>query len=241
MIEMNNSVRNLGKKILASALSLGRGRECPICHWTGIQFLPVTHPRASHLDATCPSCGSAERTRFAYMFMKDKLSDVQRMLHFAPEMCLKDWLVSNIPEYLTADIDPAKADYVEDIQQITFEDDSFDLVWCSHVLEHVPDDRRAMRELRRITKPFGHVIIQVPLWHNVTDEDLIDINTIDRTQRFYQHDHLRLYGYDIEDRLKESGFQVEVIRPHYFPPEVVFKYALCQPGNYEIFFCTKNQ
>jgi SAM-dependent methyltransferase len=220
---------------------MGRGRICPICGWEGYQFLPQMHPRMPHFDAICPNCGSNERSRFSFVVMRDRIKGTERMLHFAPEKSLKAWLKASVGEYHSCDIEPGKADHVVDIQNIQFEDDSFDLVWCSHVLEHVPDDRRAMRELCRITRPGGTALIQVPLFHEVTDEDPTITDKAELARRFFQNNHLRLYGYDIKDRLEEAGFTVKVITPVHFGPEIIFTHQIAQAGDYEIFLCTKDK
>lgn len=223
------------------ALRYGNGmtHECPICRWTGFLFDPTVHRRAGHANSKCPNCGSNERARFAYVVMSDRLNGTERVLHFAPEKALTAWLKSRVRDYVSADINPAVADHVIDITEIAFPDNSFDLVWCSHVLEHVPDDGKAMREIHRVLRPGGIAMIQVPLWHDVTDEDIAVTDPEERIRRFYQKDHVRLYGYDIEDRLREAGFSVEVVRPHRFPPEIIFRHQIAQPGNMEIFLCTK--
>jgi SAM-dependent methyltransferase len=225
--------------LLSGALSLGNDRECPICGWVGFQFLPLKHPRVSHFDAICPRCGSDERARLAFLTMRPRLSGVARALHFAPERSLSPWLRSIVPHYVSADIEPGRADRVVDIMQIDFPDDSFDLVWCSHVLEHVPDDRRAIREMHRVTRPGGLCMVQVPLWHDVTDEDDSITDRQERVRRFFQKDHLRLYGYDMLDRLTEAGFSVDLIRPHHFPPETIFRHQIARVGNLEVFLCSK--
>jgi SAM-dependent methyltransferase len=229
----------LKRKALVQILSFGRNRECPVCGWTGFQFLPLKHPRISHFDAICPKCGSNERARLAFIAMRERIKGTQRLLHFAPERSLSPWLRGQVRDYVSADLNPKKADHVVDIMDIKFPDDSFDMIWCSHVLEHVPDDRRAMRELHRVARPGGRCLIQVPLWHDRTDEDNTVTDHDERVRRFFQFDHVRLYGYDIEDRLREAGFNVEVIRPHHFPPEAIFRHQIVQLGNQEIFLCTK--
>lgn len=229
----------LKRKLIAGVLRLGSGRECPICGWTGFQFLPLKHARVSHFDALCPTCGSNERARFAFLAMRDRINGTNRLLHFAPERSLAPWLRRQVRDYVGADLNPRKGDHVVDITNITFPDDSFDMVWCSHVLEHVPDDRKAMRELYRVTTPGGRCMIQVPLWHDRTDEDDSVTDRAERERRFFQFDHVRLYGYDIEDMLRGTGFDVEVIRPHHFAPEVIFRHQIAQVGNQEIFLCTK--
>jgi ubiquinone/menaquinone biosynthesis C-methylase UbiE len=114
-------------------------------------------------------------------------------------------------KYTTADIESPIADVKLDVQHMPFEDNTFDWVLCNHVLEHVPDDRKAMREILRVLKPSGTAIMQVPLradW----DQTLEDPSITDKEERirlFGQYDHLRMYGQDYPKRLEEEGFTVE--------------------------------
>jgi len=101
---------------------------------------------------------------------------------------------------------------VHDITHIPFPEASFDWVYCSHVLEHVPEDRRALSELLRVLKPGGQAVILVPLKGESTDEDPTVTDPMRREERFGQFDHVRQYGLDFVDRLQEAGFEVRVLR-----------------------------
>lgn len=134
------------------------------------------------------------------------------MLHFAPEPAIGRNLERlGIGEYVTADIE-APADLTVDICDTGLPGGSFDGIVCSHVLEHVSDDRRAMRELLRLLAPGGEAIVMVPLDSSrETTEDGPEVTEpAERERRFGQHDHLRLYGRDFEARLVEAGFDVSV-------------------------------
>ena len=115
--------------------------------------------------------------------------------------------------YVTADLNPAGVDLKLDVTDLDLADDSFDAVLCSHVLEHVPDDGAAMRELRRVTAPGGFCLVMVPLAldRETTFEDPSITAPEDRERAFLQHDHVRLYAPDIESRLQRAGFSVEVV------------------------------
>ena len=104
-----------------------------------------------------------------------------------------------------------KAMKAEDIRELSFDDSTFDMIFCSHVLEHIDDDHRAMTELVRVLKNDGFAIIQVPLDldREKTYEDASITSPEERTREFYQHDHLRLYGKDFPDKLREAGFVVK--------------------------------
>ena len=117
--------------------------------------------------------------------------------------------------YVTADLDPAGVDLQLDLTALALPDDAFEAVLCSHVLEHVPDDGAAMRELRRVTAPGGWCLVMVPLdvTRRETYEDPGVVAPEDREREFLQHDHVRLYAPDIADRLGAAGFAVEIVRP----------------------------
>jgi SAM-dependent methyltransferase len=126
-----------------------------------------------------------------------------------------------------------------DVTSIESESDAFDLVWCSHVLEHVPDDAAAMRELYRVTKPGGLCVVQVPIWRKQTFENPAVTDPAERERLFYQQDHVRLYGEDIEERLAAAGFHVEVVRTSDFDPVEIGRYSLNHISTNEIFLCRK--
>lgn len=164
----------------------------------------------------CLRCGAGRRQRLLAGFLKEELSKkpTQRILHFAPEVCLTK-IIASVPgvDYLSIDIEPEFALMVGDICDLRFKDREFDAVLCSHVLEHVSDDRRAMRELRRVLKADGVAYVMVPqdLERQDTYEDPTVTSEIDREREFGQYDHVRLYGRDFTDRLAEAGFQVQAL------------------------------
>jgi SAM-dependent methyltransferase len=140
------------------------------------------------------------------------LSQDWRILHFAPEPPLRRILsCQQRLDYVTGDLDPRFADLEVDITELQFEDDSFDLVLCSHVLEHVPDDGSAMREVRRVLKPTGRALFQQPIDFSraVTYEDPSIIDPAARLREFGQGDHVRYYGRDFPQRLVAAGLDVE--------------------------------
>jgi SAM-dependent methyltransferase len=216
-------------KKLADSLAVHRSRllpsskmkvACPFCGWQGTHFLP--NGVELRKNARCPNCDSLERHRLYYLYLKTCIP-VQRqirVLHFAPEKILMT-LFRSFPnvDYLSADIVPGKAMVVADITNTPFMDDAFDLIFCSHVLEHVPDDRKAMRELRRIMNPTGFGILQVPIKTHrggipmsETYEDFSITDPGEREKAFGQHDHVRIYGTDFRDRLEAAKFNVKLIK-----------------------------
>ena len=190
--------------------SLYRGDRvsCPCCGSSYRKF------RALKFDnRMCWSCGSLERDRLLWLLFDlrpQMLRPDMRMLHIAPEHALRPRLRS-LPgvRYVEGDLDARYAHQRIDVTRLDFPDDSFDAILCNHVLEHVPDDRRAMRELRRVLRPGGWAILLVPaLAEGATDEDPTLADRAERVRRFGQHDHVRRYGSDYVDRLEEAGFAV---------------------------------
>ena len=197
------------------ALHRGDRVECPICGSRFRHFMA----RWNREDVICWSCGSEERHRTLWIYLTRQRPDLLRrataMLHFAPEPGLESHLRARLPRYVSADLDPGRADVAIDITAIDLPDASFDAVICSHVLEHVPDDAAAMRELRRILTPGGWAIVMVPLapYLEQTLEDASVTDPAERRRVFWQEDHVRLYGNDVADRLRAAGLDVERSRP----------------------------
>jgi len=185
--------------------------RCPICQWTGKEFLPFgkkrTTCRTLRKNAKCPQCGSLERHRLYYLYLK-KVIDKEKLLkvlHFAPEKALTAFFKSyeNI-KYLSADINPKAAMVKEDMTNLSFKNNSFDIILCSHVLDDIKDDRKAMRELYRVLKPDGFAILQV----TISDKD----KTYEFSMTFGRSDDFRIYGKDYKNRLESCGFKVKVDR-----------------------------
>jgi hypothetical protein len=195
------------KARLSARLLRGEARECPCC---GGRFRHMSRLLISGWGGICPRCRSHRRHRaIALLLARGELSG-RRLLHFAPEPLL-DPVFQRLPEVerVTADLH-APADLRLDITDMDLPDSSFDLVLCSHVLEHVPDDRAAMRELHRVLADGGLALVLVPYRPGVTTyEDPSITAPIDRMVAFGQQDHMRIYGSDLPDRLREAGFLVD--------------------------------
>jgi hypothetical protein len=192
---------------LSALLLRGEARECPCC---GGRFRRMSRRRLSGWGGICPRCRSHPRHRaIALLLARDDLPG-RRLLHFAPEP-LFDPLFGRLPEIerVTADL-YVPADLRLDITDIDLPDTSFDLILCSHVLEHVPDDRAAMRELCRVLADGGLALVLVPYRPGVTTyEDRSITSPLDRMVAFGQQDHVRIYGNDLPDLLREAGFEVD--------------------------------
>lgn len=134
------------------------------------------------------------------------------MLHIAPELCYMDRFeaLDNL-EYITGDIESPLAKVKMDIHDIPFEENTFDVIFCNHVLEHVNDDILALNEMKRVLKPGGWAILQVPFFYplpKVTYEDKSITDPKEREKAFGQDDHLRMYGEDYADRMRSTGLEV---------------------------------
>jgi tetratricopeptide (TPR) repeat protein len=243
----NDAVRKRLRSVYQEAPRLmapapGRAVSCPCCKGHFRLFMPFgATPRP---NAMCPNCGSLERHRLMQLYFERRtnlFSARLRVLHFAPEECFSRVLDHNpLIDYLSADLHAPGAKQKIDITDIPYADGSFDVVLCSHVLEHIPDDRRAMRELRRVLAPHGWALLQVPIDHQraVTFEDPSITDPAQRERLFGQHDHVRWYGRDYVSRLVESGFHVRVDEFFgEFAPELIRQYGL-MPGE-DMHLCTK--
>ena len=186
---------------------------CPVCQ-TGLRrFSGVRNG-----DTTCIFCKSVARHRMVWSFFT-RHTDLldgrkKRLLHIAPEGHFEITLSKALGDgYVTADLLRSDVRVRMDITQIPCRADSFDVVYCSHVLEHVPNDRQAMRELARVLKPNGWAVLMVPLNPEIkTFEDLSITDPADRLKFFLQEDHVRLYGNDFPIRLNECGLDVRTVR-----------------------------
>jgi ubiquinone/menaquinone biosynthesis C-methylase UbiE len=162
------------------------------------------------------------------------------MLCVAPE----PWLDSRFKRlfgegYLSADLQNPNAMIKMDITDIRFPDRSFDVIYCSHVFEHVPDDRKAMREICRVLTDDGWAILLVPITGERTYEDPSIVSPSERLKAFGQEDHVRRYGTDYVDRLRESGFRVAVVRPQEFLDDASIERMGLRMNAGEIYYCTR--
>ena len=125
-----------------------------------------------------------------------------------------------------------------DITNIQYSDHCFDVIYCSHVLEHIPNDRKAMRELERVLKPNGWAVLMVPITVDKTIKDPLETNLAERERRFGRHDHVRHYGLDFGKRLEEEGFKVEVaLTTQLASRDDIYRMGLPERG--AVFFCRK--
>ena len=214
----------------ATARHRGSAVRCPLCEHGFDRFKDDWN----RPDALCWRCGSHERHRAQWLLFERRpqlLADAVSLLHFSPEWCLRARLAQRPGlRYVATDLDRSQdVDLRLDVTALDLPDGAFDAVLCSHVLEHVPDDAAAMRELRRVTAPGGWCLVMVPLALDraVTYEDTSITAPEDRRREFLQHDHVRLYAPDVAGRLGGAGFDVEVVDLHaQLGPEGAARYGL---------------
>jgi SAM-dependent methyltransferase len=224
--------------LVSQLLNAGSRVECPVCERHYRKFA-----RFHGENDQCPGCGALMRHRAILLYLRDVLQLPGKgvgFLHIGPAESMRR-RVSRFDsiDYLSADIDPHKADVQADITQLQFDDASFDFVLCVHVLEHVPEDRKAISEIHRVLRPGGGALIQVPPSDlEVTAEDPSVTDPRERERLFGQHDHVRLCGSDYKQRLEEPGLEVQVVDyPAELEPAVQTRYGL-RPGE-PFYVCAK--
>lgn len=205
--------------------NVGLARRCPCCEASVRRFLPFGVGRRRE-EAQCPICGSLERHRLIWLYVTQRTDFFdgkrKKVLHIAPEPQLSRLFKSpEYIDYLSADLFDPHAMVKMDITDIQYPDNTFDVIYCSHVLEHVSDDRKAMREFHRVLKDGGWAILQVPfpettlcvsapMMDDFTFEDPTVTSPNERERVYGQFDHVRRYGRDYGDRLAEAGFSVSI-------------------------------
>jgi SAM-dependent methyltransferase len=217
---------------IKSILYYGDRYFCPLCNYSSkdlkkIGFdIEVLRQKevigGGHRNAGCPICDSTDRERLVYTYLSKKLNIFKKskdlkILHLAPERSLSRVLFSfGFNHYICGDLYTegySYPDYVQNMNvlDIPYEDNYFDVILCNHLLEHVPDDLNAMKELYRVLAKGGKAILQVPISKN-SDETFEDFSITDPKEReavFGQYDHVRIYGQDYVQRLTSAGFVVE--------------------------------
>lgn len=219
-MDLKDTLRPAYRRVL-SLLNAGNVRKCNCCGRTFRRFRKL----GDGTQGMCWFCGSLPRTRAMKLVLENILAEADKplkMLHIAPDVSLRDWLLRHkMVEYTAGDRRAEGYSYPDyvidlDILDLPFEDDSFDFVLCSHVLEHIIDDGRAMEELRRVLRPGGRAIIQVPLDYNAAvtiEESPADrLTPRQRLEKFGQFDHVRIYGTDYFDRMENHGLPVTPVK-----------------------------
>ena len=233
MMNVFKVIQNRLKKEAKIFLHRGDKYICPFCDYASKDLAPMGADMPILIEkqiigggrrlAECYKCGSSDRERLIYTLLKDEFnifdSPDQSILHVAPERNLSNKLLRfGFKNYVCGDLFTEGYSYPKHVQNlnvldIPYPENTFDLIICNHVLEHIPTDVEAMKELRRALKIGGKAILQVPISKNttVTHEDFSINNPQQRLIMFGQFDHCRIYGRDYEDRLKQAGFKVSRI------------------------------
>jgi len=211
---------------------LGNTVNCPVCDANYRKFLPYGRFNTRE-NALCPSCLSLERHRLMWLYLQrdtDFFKAPLKVLHVAPEYCfLKRFDKLQNLDYITADIESPLAKVKMDVHDIPFEDNTFDVIFCNHTLEHVNNDMQALQELSRVLKPGGWGILQSPIniKRETTYEDASITSEKDREIHFGQNDHVREYGLDYPERIEQGGFEVDVDKSiEQMDPEDVKRFGL---------------
>ena len=234
-------------------LSGGPGKQfpspvhCPLCRHDFTFFIPISG--SEDAIGLCPNCASHGRHRLIWPYLQQQtqlFTKPHKLLHVSPEYCFYERL-RNCPTitYLAGDKFEEGHSYPSDtvaidLTSLHFSNDYFDALLCLHVLEHIPAEQQALREMNRVMKPGGWAIIQVPMDHSraTTFEDDAITDPQEREKIFGQWDHVRVYGNDYQQRLEKAGFKVK--REDYrklFSPEQIERYGMVKE---DIYLCLKN-
>ncbi|QNJ96877.1 class I SAM-dependent methyltransferase [Constantimarinum furrinae] len=198
------------------------------------KFLPYGYEKVRE-NVLAPGTLSLERHRLFWLYLKNEtefFNSTQKVLHFAPEQAFyKRFRKLKHLDYTTTDLNSPIADVKADICDLPFQDNEFDFIICNHVLEHIPDDNKGMREIYRILKPGGTAILQIPLDQNreITFEDNSITDPKQRARIFGQYDHVRVYGMDYFSKLEAVGFSVDAVDyTATLTPEDIHRYRLAK-------------
>ena len=239
---LEGRVRRL-RRLASPLVWAGDAVHCPICVRSFRGFRPAGKRRARRENAICAYCASRERDRLAYLFLcsADGPRPGSPLLHVAPEACLQPRLRELAGSgYLTADLIRRDVDECFDVMAIPHADEAFHAVYCSHVLQDVPDDVQAMAEFFRILKPGGWAILNVP----VTTEVSVDHRDAPLHSRSEGDprppEHLRRYGPDYPKRMASVGFKVCVVGPDDLAdPEAQARFGIAGAASGSIYFGIK--
>ena len=197
-------------------------------------FLPYGYGSQRN-NVLSPSTLSLERHRLLWLYLKNETDFFiaeKKVLHFAPEQAFyKRFRNMKNLNYVTTDLNSPLADVKADICNLPFNDNEFDVILCNHVLEHIPDDTKALQELYRVLKVGGMGIFQIPqdLNRSITFEDNTITDKKERAKIFGQYDHVRVYGRDYFDKLRSIGFKVEAVDyTQTISPEKITEYCLAK-------------
>ena len=195
------------RRILALAYR-GTTYKCSVCSYSLSKFISLDRG-----DLLCPRCGSLGRSRRLWTLLEPQ-KESKKVLHFSPPTCMKTRLEKWVHfDYLSSDYeDEFEADLHLDITAMSLPSSSLDLIICYHVLEHIPNDIQAMKELYRVLKPSGSIYIQTPFSSDAFLEDLSITSPQRRLELYGQADHVRIYTVDeLARRLESVGFKIDLL------------------------------
>ncbi|MFC2152837.1 class I SAM-dependent methyltransferase [Bacteroidota bacterium] len=221
----------------------GNRFSCNCCRKSFNKLLPKGNIKRE--NAQCPYCGSLERTRLLHFYLQNETELFKKhikVLHVAPENCLFKIFKKLDLEYIDCDINPAYSTYRIDITKIPFPDNYFDIIICSHVLGHVPDETKAVSELRRVLKDNGIALIMTLINPNLDEtlEDKTITSDAERLKSYGESDLFRLHGKDFAQRLKNQKFKVKCIDYKKELSEDIIEHYSLGDGNRELIFeCKK--
>lgn len=215
-------LRALRNRYLSSRKYSGDAVACPICGHSFSQFLPAGTGARARSAAVCPLCRSRERDRLSWLFLKHRKSELlqpnMQFLHIAPEPRLSAFFSDAIGEgYITADLMRKDVMVRLDVQDMLYPNETMDALYCSHVLQDVPDDQKAMSECLRVLRPGAWAVMNVPIFTDMTHESDAPGN-VRASWDNRPDEHVRSYGVDYGARLAAAGFEVEVFTPQDLEP-----------------------
>lgn len=222
-------------------VSVTKGFYCPVCEMPAEAFLPAGTPQRQNVR--CPSCGSLERHRLDWIFLRTRTNlfdgNPKKMLHVAPEPCFQSRLsrVESL-NYVSIDRDDRRAMLRMDLLDLDFRDGVFGAIYCSHVLEHIVDDAKAIGELYRVCKPGGWAVLQVPINAAKTFEDPSITEPEGRRKAFGSERHVRCCGPDYIERMAAAGFDTRM----FHTTDIISLEDSARMGiqsNRTIFFCVR--
>jgi SAM-dependent methyltransferase len=226
----------------ATNATMSEKKYCPICKKFSKTF--EKYGQEKRVNAICLNCGSLERHRFTWLYFERKTNLFdgipKKVLHIAPEKCFQKRLIRLLGDnYFSVDINAKRPMMRMDVTSIQFRDETFDVIYCSHVLEHVVNDKGAMLEFYRVLKSDGWAIVLVPINGQTTYEDPTITDPIKRSRLFGQEDHVRCYGLDYIDRLHDSGFEVKrICAVDFLSKEEILNMGITDAAG-DIYFCKK--
>ena len=201
---------------------------CPVCGWSGPAFGAGGRPR--HWNRLCPSCGSSERYRALELFLDERgpVPPGTRLLEVAPIDTVRTTAERLGYTYTSIDLSSRRAITRADLCRLPFPDATFDIAVCFHVLEHIPADDEALKELARVVGPDGQAVISDPVrWERHTTFEDPTAEPADYERIYGQSDHVRIYGADVAERWTDPEIDLrEVLWTEQFDDDTARRAAL---------------